>query len=231
MDLVRLYSDAQARVIDLVTPLSPPALATWVPGTPRWRIEQLVAHLTGVAADMADGNSEGAATEPWTTRQVEARQGRLLADLVAEWCRRTPEVLELLATPGRVDACAFDLLTHEHDVRGALGLAGPSDPDAVKAVTERVTQRLNHLVGKNGLPALRLVNDNDAWVCGSGDVVVTGVATTTEWFRSLFGRRSAGQILTYTWEGDPTPYFGIFNLFGPLPPADVAEAGAPAPGV
>jgi hypothetical protein len=50
-----------------------------------------------------------------------------------------------------------------------------------------------------------------------------------EWFRALFGRRSAAQILTYEWDDDPEPYFGIMNLFGALPSADVAEAGAPVP--
>jgi hypothetical protein len=48
-----------------------------------------------------------------------------------------------------------------------------------------------------------------------------------EWFRALFGRRSAAQLLTYDWQGNPEPYFGLLSLFGPLLPADVAEAGAP----
>jgi uncharacterized protein (TIGR03083 family) len=230
MDLARLYADAQARVIDLVTHLSPPSLAAAVPGTPQWTIEQLVAHLTGVAADVVDGKVEGAATEPWTSRQIAERHGRRLDDLLAEWSNRTPELLAMLATPRRADATAFDILTHEHDLRGALGVAGPSDPAAVLAVTERVTGRVSHEVRGAGLPAIRLVcGDADrSWVCGSGDVAVTGSAATMEWFRALFGRRSAAQILTYGWEGDPEQYFGLLNLFGPLPTADVAEAGAPA---
>jgi uncharacterized protein (TIGR03083 family) len=229
MDLPRMYTDAQTRVIDLVRTLSPPALATTVPGTPRWTIEQLVCHVTGVCCDMIDGRVDGAATESWTSRQVAEREHRPLPDVLAEWRSRTPEVLELLAIPGKIDATTFDLLTHEHDLRGALGLAGPSDEAAVAAVTTRVTGRVGHLANKGGLPGLRLVNDNGDWVCGSAAVGVTGTASTMEWFRALFGRRSAAQILTYVWDGDPTPYFGLLNLFGPLPPADVAEAGAPVP--
>lgn len=30
-------------------------------------------------------------------------------------------------------------------------------------------------------------------------------------------------------DGDPSPYFGPLNLFGPLPATDVGEAGAPDP--
>jgi uncharacterized protein (TIGR03083 family) len=229
MDLALLYGDTQTRVIDLVSTLPASALTTLVPGTPQWTVEQLIAHVTGIAADMVDGRTEGAATAPWTSRQVAERAGRPFADVLAEWRRRSPGLLAMLATPGQVDAAAFDLLTHEHDLRGTFHLARASDPEAVFAVTTRVTGRVGHMVDKAGLPGLRLVHDTGEWVCGTAPVGVTGTATTFEWFRALFGRRSAAQILTYYWHGDPSPYFDLLNLFGPLPSADVAEAGAPVP--
>lgn len=230
MDLAALYADAQVRVIDLVSPLPAAALEARVPGTPLWSIGQLVAHLTGICADLATGNAEGAATDAWTSRQVEERKGSSLSDVLVEWRERTPALLAMLATPGLVDASAFDLLVHEHDLRGALGLAGPSDEAAVFGVADRVTGRVDHMVRKAGLPALRLVGDSCSWVCGDDSGVgVTGTASTMEWFRSLFGRRSPAQIRTYQWSGDPAPYFELLNLFGPLPEADVAETGSPVP--
>jgi uncharacterized protein (TIGR03083 family) len=230
MDLACLYTDTQTRIFDLVAPLSPSALETPVPGTPEWTVAQLVAHLTGVATDLAHGVVEGAGTEAWTARHVAERAGRRLDAVLAEWQENTPALVSLLATPGQVDSSAFDILTHEHDLRGALGRPGPSDRAALSAVTTRVTGRVNHLVAKHELAGLRLVNDDGEWVCGSAPVAVTGVAPTMEWFRALFGRRSAAQILTYQWDGDPAPYFGILNLFGPLPATDVTEAGAPVAG-
>jgi hypothetical protein len=148
MDLVALYSATQARVIELVSPLSPTLLETLVPATPRWTINQVIMHVTGVCADLGAGIVEQASSEAWTDRQVTSR---------------------------------------------------------------------------------RLVNDDSDWVCGLGDAEVTGTATTMEWFRALFGRRSRTQVLTYEWRGDPQPYFDLLNLFGPLPAVDVAEAGAPVP--
>jgi uncharacterized protein (TIGR03083 family) len=227
MDLVLLYTDAQARVFDLVSALSAVEQATFVPGTPRWTVIQLIAHLSGIATDMAEGRTEGAATAPWTARQIAEREGRSLADLLDEWRMGTGALLEMLATPGRVDAAAFDLLTHEHDLRGALGISGASSPSDVLAVATRVTGRLNVMVERAELPALRLVHDDGEWVCGPGEAAACGTATTMEWFRALFGRRSAAQVLTYDWDGDPSPYFELLNLFGPLPASDVAEAGAP----
>jgi len=43
------------------------------------------------------------------------------------------------------------------------------------------------------------------------------------------GRRSAGQVRTYDWQGDPSPYFPLMSLFGDLPEMPVREAGAPSP--
>ena len=227
MDLPQMYSDTQSRFLDLVDSLPAPSLATKVPGTPEWVVEQLAAHVTGVAADVVDGRMDGAPEPPWTRRQLAERAGQPLPDVLAEWGRKTPELLALLAIPGRTDPTAFDLFTHEHDLRGALGVSGPSDVDAMLFMTTRVTGRVGHMVDKAGLPALRLVHDEGEWVCGTASVGTTGTATPMEWFRTLFGRRSAAQILTYEWEGDPSPYFDLLNLFGPLPEADVTEAGAP----
>jgi uncharacterized protein (TIGR03083 family) len=229
MDLAALYSDTQARILELVSPLSGSDLATPIPGTPLWTVRQLLSHLAGGCADLVDGVTEDAGSDPWTERHVVTRQDVAVSDILAEWRARTPALLEMLAIPRQADALAFDLLTHEHDLRGAFGIAGPSDAVAVAGVTTRVTGRLGHMVEKEGLPALRLVNDTGDWVCGAvaGAIGVTGTASTFEWFRALFGRRSAAQILTYDWDGDPATYFGLLNLVGPFPRAAGSEAGAP----
>jgi uncharacterized protein (TIGR03083 family) len=229
MDLRSLYAGAQARAIAVVTALPPDGLATAVPATPGWTVHDLVCHLCGVAADLSSGNVEGAATPPWTARHLAERRGRPLGDLVVEWQERSEPLLDMLATPGRVDAAAFDILTHEHDLRGSLGMAGPSDPEAVEVVVARVAQRFGRMVDGSDLPAVRLVGDGVELVCGSGDVAMTGTASTVEWFRALMGRRSAGQVRTYHWQGDPTPYFPLMSLFGALPEMPVREAGAPSP--
>ena len=230
MDLAALYADTQARILELVCSLPALDLATVVLGTPRWSVSQLIAHLAGGCTDLVEGVSEGAGSEAWTSRQVVLRRDVPFGDVVAEWQSRTPSLLAMLSTPGQVDAIAFDICTHEHDLRGTFGLSGPSDASAIAGVTTRVTGRLGHLIENASLPPLRLVHDTGDWVCGAGTVGVTGAASTMEWFRALFGRRSAAQILTYGWDGDPSPYFDLLNLFGPLPTADVAEAGAPVPG-
>ncbi|MDP9072766.1 MAG: maleylpyruvate isomerase family mycothiol-dependent enzyme [Actinomycetota bacterium] len=229
MDLKTLYAQAQDRTIAMVGALPPDTLRRAVPATPGWTVADVVCHLCGVATDMSLGNVEGAATPPWTARQVAERRGRSIDEVLVEWHECTPTLLGMLAQPGRVDASAFDLLTHEHDLRGALGLAGPSDAEAVEVVTSRLAQRLSRVVEGAGLPTLHLVADGIEWVCGPGDAAATASASTMEWFRAMMGRRSVGQVLTYGWhgEGDPSIYLAVLSLFGALPEQAVAEAGAP----
>lgn len=228
MDVRTIYCDAQARALALLDELPPAAHYLTVAGTPAWTIADLVSHLCGVACDLVSGNLDGVATEPWTARQVAERRGRSMAEVTDEWRAATPALLDLLAVPGRADAAAYDLLTHEHDLRGALGLPGPGDGAAVGVVTSRVVRSVAGRIDAARLPALRLVADDRDWVCGSGEVAVSATASTMEWFRALFGRRSAGQIATYGWDGRPEPYHPVLNLFGPLPAGPVAEAGAPS---
>ncbi len=227
MDVRTIYTDAQTRVLVLLRSLPEGAESRTVAGTPAWTVSELVRHLCGVACDIVAGTVEGAATEPWTARQVAERRDQSTADVLDEWVCATPKLLERLAVPGLADAAAFDMLAHEHDLRGTLGRPGPADTVAVEEVTFRLARSVGRRVDNAGLPGLLLVSDGTELVCGAGDVTVTGRASCMEWFRALMGRRSAGQIATYEWEGDPGPYHGVLNLFGPLPGAPVMEAGAP----
>ena len=121
-----MYHATRRRVTALVVDLDPNQLATPVPGTPAWTVQDLLAHLSGVAADLVAGNMEGAATDAWTARQVAQRRGRASSELLEEWEGNAPAVEAFLAG---VDFHPFvvDVFTHEHDLRGALGEPGSSD--------------------------------------------------------------------------------------------------------
>src|SRR5438132_399041 len=73
-----------------------------VPTCPRWTVHDVVAHLTGVCADILTGNLEGVATDPWTEAQVSSRKNRTMAELVEEWNELGPQVEAITAAfPGR----------------------------------------------------------------------------------------------------------------------------------
>ncbi|MGH3828123.1 MAG: hypothetical protein ACRDQX_13285, partial [Pseudonocardiaceae bacterium] len=94
-----------------------------VPACPSWTVRQTVSHLCGVAQDLIAGNIQGAGTEPWTWAQVLRLAERKLNDLLNLWAEKTDEVTALLPRGSDLAAnqLVFDALTHEHDLRGALG--------------------------------------------------------------------------------------------------------------
>ena len=96
------------------------------PATPEWRVHDLLAHLSGVAADIVQGNLAGVATDPWTAKQVEARRDWTLEQLLGAWDEDGSAVDATIdgLPPGTFGQLLFDTWTHEQDLRGALGVPG-----------------------------------------------------------------------------------------------------------
>ena len=84
MSIGALYADGRGRISDLVSGLGEEAAAP-VPACPQWSVHDVVAHLTGVCADILAGNIAGVATDPWTDAQVCARRDRSVEEVLAEW--------------------------------------------------------------------------------------------------------------------------------------------------
>src|SRR5436309_16089627 len=102
-DVAALYAEGRGRVTALVEGLSDEDAKAPVPTCPGWTVHDVLAHVTGVCADVLGGNIEGVATDPWTDAQVQARKGRSVAEIVDEWSEIAPQV-EAMAVhfPGRV---------------------------------------------------------------------------------------------------------------------------------
>src|SRR3954469_1243781 len=170
-----LYEDTRQRVVDLVretTLLDFFAAATPLPACPGWRVRDVIAHLSGLATDIASGNLDGAATDAWTAAQVDARRDLSLDDLLAESDDVGPRLAALLDDfPGRYGAqIVADVTVHEHDIRGALGRPGARDS---AAVAHSVDFLLDTWAGPGaralGLPALHIRAGARSAVVGGHD--------------------------------------------------------------
>jgi len=213
-----LYAEGRGRIVGLVTGLSPEQAAAPVPTCPDWSVTDVLAHLTGICADVLAGNTEGVATDPWTEAQVSARRGRDIDELVAEWSEAAPQVEALSeAFPPELGAqWITDLTTHEHDIRTAIDQPGARDSAGVDTGLDFVvTIGFQPSVATHGLPPIEVRTADKAW---NATGVVTGAAVEGppfELFRALTGRRSAGQIRALFWSVDPEPYLAAFE-FGPF---------------
>jgi uncharacterized protein (TIGR03083 family) len=252
-DIAKVYAEGRGRITELVAGLSDDEAAAKVPTCPEWTVHDVVAHLTGVCADVLAGNLGDVATDPWTAAQVDTRRDKSMKELVDEWSELAPQVEAFAGSfPGRAgDQWVTDLTTHEHDIRGALGRPGARDSDGVAVgVDFLVALALHGSLAARGLGPIEVRADGHAWVVGSsqpvgadGDAgaqesflagedpapatdppVGTLTAAPFELFRALTGRRSSAQVAQFAWSMDPGPFLAAF-AYGPfaLSATDISE--------
>jgi len=225
--LVRGRIDALVRGRDAIAELA-------VPACPGWTVRQVVAHVAGVAQDIATLNLEQKGTGPWADAQVERLGERSIDDLLDLWGQSLDSVSANLALASDAGVCqlVFDTLTHEHDIRGALGEPGSRAGDlAVKAALAFMTTMGDQFIRQAKLPALRLSTPTIGSVqlgdphAAYGDLALR--ISDFEALRAFGGRRSVAQLLALPWDGDPTnlmPAFTdvlpAFTNDGLRPPAD-----------
>jgi uncharacterized protein (TIGR03083 family) len=251
--LEALYLDTQDRVAALVADAGPEAATAPVPACPSWRVKDVVAHLTGLCADVLSGNIAGAATDEWTAAQVDARRQIPLAEVLAEWEDLAPKFAVMIDDfPGRYgNQVAADLAVHEQDLRGALGRPGARDSEALtKGIDFLLSTVGDPGATALGLGPLEISADGHSWIIGTGEAAAGDPAAAIETalmtkempspqrsdakaslkgdrfelFRAMTGRRSAEQIRGFQWSTDPEPYLPLFAQ-GPftLRTADLVE--------
>ena len=242
-DLAGAYADARQRFGELLAGLDAAALGAQVPACPAWTVRDVVAHVTGVAADAAGGTyfsgaadawsdiRLAAARDVWTAGQVRSRRDRPVEALVAEWAGWAATLEPMLAgtvppLPGSpawlLSAPVADLAVHLHDVRGALRLPGDRDAPATGLGLRIYARWLGDRLDQAGRPALRLRVAGREWVEGSGQPAAALAADAFELFRALSGRRSLGQVRALGWDGDPEPYLDLFAPY-PMPASRLVE--------
>ena len=213
-----LYARGRERFIDVVSSGDP---AARVPTCPSWTVKDTLAHVAGIPADILAGNVAGAATDPWTEAQVVARRDRSVEEIVAEWRETGPQVDGMIDSFGPTGAqLLFDLTTHEHDVRLALGQPGARDDEVLDVALGFAIDRL-----ASPPPApISITAEHLSWTLGDAEPVATLRTSRFELMRALSGRRSPRQITSLEWTGDPEPFLPMFAS-GPFsfPVADISE--------
>lgn len=247
------YAEGRERIAELLGDVSEEEAGTRVPTCPEWTVHDVVAHLAGACTDILNGNIEGVATDPWTAAQVEARRDRPLREVLDEWNEAGPQV-EAFADnfPGRAgEQWLTDQVTHEHDIRGALGRPGGRDSGGLGiGLNFLVTAGLASSLTARGLGPLEVRTEAEQWVIATGEETLDFSQTVVahsmspdaeggdpdlepaaslsaprfELFRALTGRRSAEQIRAFDWSGEADAYVPAFG-YGPftLSATDVVE--------
>jgi uncharacterized protein (TIGR03083 family) len=224
-DIARHYRSAHARLTEFARGLSAEQAGTAVPGTPGWSVHDVLAHLTAIPADALAGRLTGVPSDDQTATQVAERKDRDVGELLGEWAPNVPAMCEG-AQAGLVPPnLAVDALTHEQDIRGALGEAPAITAEELRFCTNRYAFGCGYGLKQASIPPLAIAaTDTDfAFTAGIGEPAASVRASEFELFRALSGRRSRSQVTAYEWTGDPAPYLDRFNIFGALPDTDIAD--------
>jgi hypothetical protein len=213
-----------------------------VPACPAWTVRQTLAHLAGVAQDIVSLNLQGGATDLWTQAQVDRLGGNSIDELLDLWGQMIGPVTARLgqAPEGPAGQTVFDALTHEHDIRSALGEPAFRTRDPAFAVAGGfLTTMLDAIIRQTelpaavqliiptrhaGLPALRLMTPTmGSLQLGDPDTATDQLileVSDFEALRAFGGRRSVRQLLALPWQGDPTNLLRAFGNHAIRPPND-----------
>jgi len=195
------------------------------PATPFWRVRDVLAHVGGVSDDIAHGNLEGVASDPWTAAQVDKRRTWTAEEILADWERNGDAVDALLDGPptGPSGQLLFDTWTHEQDIRGALGIPGGRESDVFARTWEWATEVMDGRDQGEQRAALALVADGVTREVGVAPVTRSVHASRFELLRAMSGRRSTAQVSSWQWDGAADPARILLAPFFQPAPVDLQE--------
>jgi uncharacterized protein (TIGR03083 family) len=237
LDLADAYNETHTHLVDLVRDLGDDDLGLLVPASPAWSVKDVVAHLTGTAAEVVAGRpfadinlldawkdpAQAASRDAMTAAQVDARRAMELKEILGEWTGHVEVLLPMLRgdrpfplpVPFTDEIVVIDLATHAQDVRGALGTPGDRDSAGVRAALRGYSTALGLRIRAVGLPALCLRYAEGEQVLGDGEAAATLAGERFEVYRALAGRRSTEQIRAMEWTGNSDPYLPLIPAYGP----------------
>ena len=215
-DYAQIYGALRGRVSGLVREADDEQLERHAPAAPEWRVRDLVAHLSGITADINAGNLDGVATDAWTAGQVDARRDWSIEQLLEEWDTEAAKVEAVMSSLPEVAVgqMTTDAATHEQDIRGGLERPGARDCDAVVIGCDWGVQVLAG-VADPADATLRIETEAGTTTVGTGTRQVGVRVDRFELFRTMTGRRSLEQIRSFGWEGEPAPELLVLPIFTP----------------
>jgi uncharacterized protein (TIGR03083 family) len=179
-------------IIDLTTTVADDAWNQLSPLTPQWRVRDVLGHLCGVSEDVMSGNFPGADMQAWTGAQVARHANDSLDSLTKQWCAVGVEAV----LNERLGQMLFDQMSHEFDIRFALGVPGDTASDGVRLAAGFAVNTMK------GERAAVLTIDDEPVAIEGDDPTITLDCSSFEFMRATTGRRSWNQVTALNWSGD-----------------------------
>jgi uncharacterized protein (TIGR03083 family) len=125
------YRVSRLRLSELLRDQPSDAWALPVPACPGWNVQGAVSHVLGNIEDAMAGRITGPPTEEQVAEQVARHADDAPGSLLDEWTDAAATFEDLVSLAAAWLA-VVDLVTHEQDVRGALGLPGAREEESMR---------------------------------------------------------------------------------------------------
>jgi uncharacterized protein (TIGR03083 family) len=215
-DVGEVYRELRERINELCTGLSAQDWERITPHCPDWTVRQTLAHLAGVVDDGINGNLAGVATEPWTALHVTKRADRSGEEILEEWNTWAPFVEDRATNIGLGFAqMVFDAVTHEHDLRFALGKPGARDSEALRIGLTFFQARLPGSAERAGVLCPQIIADGTPLFANPAPGALTLTGSLFDVVRSIGSRRTLDEIASLNWSGDPRALMSALLPFAP----------------
>lgn len=216
------YRTTRQRVSELVGGLKDDEWGRMVPACPAWDVHDVIAHMSGVQELLTAGEGPTGDTQAWIDEIVAARRDIPVGELLDRWaaCEQgTSAIID-----GGVQVLLVDVVSHEHDIRGALGRAGARDVSEVPMALGVMLSALKGLIEEAGLKALAVEAGTARWTSHDAPVGCTLEVDPWEALRIIVSRRTAEEMRAYRMTGDIEPYVRLLDARSPLPRQSLGEA-------
>ena len=210
------YRELREALCAFVSGLTPAQRDQSLPACSDWTAWHVLAHVAGIPADVLVGKLDVVGTDAWTQAHIDARIGKSVAEIVAEWATTGAqmETLAAGAPPAMAIALIGDLCTHDFDVRGAFGDTATRASAGAGITFDYYASTLGQRLTPLGLALTVSTDEGDTVQVGAeGGAAATVTTSRFELTRALTGRRSADQIRAFAWTGDAAPYVEVFAMY------------------
>lgn len=210
-DAERLYRESQEAILALITPEN---ANMPVPACPGWIVRDVLAHLTGALIDLSNENVADGPTPAWTASHIERYRNSGLVELAAQWRAAAVSVESRALYENMGTHLLPDIVTHEFDIRGALGNTDRRDAETLKIVYPVVVSWLTGAFQRKNLPSITLGTEVEPVILGDGMPQGSVSSSLFELSRVFTGRRSSSQIRAMEWSVDPSPWVDHLSVLG-----------------
>jgi len=215
--VVAVYAATRDQLVEQVRGV-PDSATRMVPSCPEWSVKDVVAHVSGLVADILAGVKGPLGSDEATSRQVSTRAAMSLSEICDEWQANADAIVApLVAEPLRGLGLTADLAVHVHDLAEMLDEVDVPPTEATESGCARYVPLLQERAAEQLDLALTVTLDDVTWVPEAGSAPLAVTCTSAELLRSVTGRRTREQVEAMTWQGDPTALLDhAFTQYGPF---------------